>query len=315
MITAKVMFVFISLAFLSSSAFSYSPEKAGFSIKFKQEVSSFRVMSLFVLPEEVVEIEMLDPGKSVYDFKTSSGTAVPRAANRWQWTAPKEKGLYPSEISIRGTGDTVTLNIFVMVPFHEVQNGHLNGYRIGEYPRLPFKQLAIYKPPQGFIEVTEANQDTLLSPHFRLRQFLCKQNSAFPKYVVLRERLLLKLELLLERVNEAGFHAETFNVLSGYRTPYYNKAIGNVNYSRHIYGGAADIFIDENPRDDMMDDLNRDGRVDYRDAGVLYDIVDGIYGQPWYIPHVGGLGRYRKTASHGPYVHVDIRGFHARWGT
>ena len=30
---------------------------------------------------------------------------------------------------------------------------------------------------------------------------------------------------------------------------------GNVKYSRHVYGGAADIFIDENPKDEMMDDF------------------------------------------------------------
>ena len=30
---------------------------------------------------------------------------------------------------------------------------------------------------------------------------------------------------------------------------------GNVKYSQHVYGGAADIFIDENPKDEMMDDF------------------------------------------------------------
>lgn len=64
----------------------------------------------------------------------------------------------------------------------------------------------------------------------------------------------------------------------------------------------------------MMDDLNRDGKIDYRDAGVLYDIIDEMYGRTFYVPFVGGLGRYRKSRSHGPFVHVDVRGFHARWG-
>jgi hypothetical protein len=26
------------------------------------------------------------------------------------------------------------------------------------------------------------------------------------------------------------------------------------------------------------------------------------------------LARYRKTPAHGPFVHVDVRGFRARWG-
>ncbi|MDX1389079.1 MAG: D-Ala-D-Ala carboxypeptidase family metallohydrolase, partial [Acidobacteriota bacterium] len=182
------------------------------------------------------------------------------------------------------------------------------------YPATPLKGLEIYQPPRGFIEVTEANVDTPVAPHFTLRQFLCKQGGGYPKYVVLRERLLLKLELLLEQVNAAGFECDTFHVMSGYRTPYYNRSIGNVKYSRHVYGGAADIFIDVDPRDGNMDDLNGDGKIDVHDAGVLYDLIDGLYGTDFYNAYVGGLGRYKKTKAHGPFVHVDVRGFRARWG-
>ncbi|KPK79267.1 MAG: hypothetical protein AMS25_13205, partial [Gemmatimonas sp. SM23_52] len=60
---------------------------------------------------------------------------------------------------------------------------------------------------------------------------------------------------------------------------------------------------------------NGDGRIDYRDADIVYDIIDEMYGQPWYAPFIGGLGRYKRTKHHGPFVHVDTRGFHARWGT
>jgi len=211
-------------------------------------------------------------------------------------------------------GDSITLNVFVMVPYNQLKGEYLGGYRIGKYPAIPYKQLPIYKPPKGFIEVTKENEETLVSPHFKLKQFLCKQESDYPKYIVLRERLLLKLELILEKVNEKGYRCDTFNILSGYRTPYYNRKIGNVKYSRHVYGGAADIFIDEDPKDDVMDDLNQDGKIDYRDAGIIYDIIDGMYGRPWYVRFLGGLGRYKKTEKHGPFVHVDARGFRARWG-
>jgi uncharacterized protein YcbK (DUF882 family) len=87
----------------------------------------------------------------------------------------------------------------------------------------------------------------------------------------------LKLELILEKVNEKGYICETLHVMSGYRTPYYNKAIANVKYSRHVYGGAADIFIDEKPKDGMMDDLNKGGKIDYHDAAIIYNIVDAMY--------------------------------------
>ena len=85
-----------------------------------------------------------------------------------------------------------------------------------------------------------------MSPHFRLKQFLCKEDTSkdFPKYVVLKERLPLKLEAILERVNAMGFKTDTLHVMSAYRTPYYNHAIGDVKYSMHQWGSAADIYVD-----------------------------------------------------------------------
>jgi uncharacterized protein YcbK (DUF882 family) len=83
--------------------------------------------------------------------------------------------------------------------------------------------------------------------------------------------------------------------------------------SQHIYGGAADIFIDVAPIDNVMDDLNRDGKIDYHDAAILYDLVDGMYGNPWYESFIGGLGKHKRSSQHGPFVHVDVRGIKTRW--
>lgn len=294
---------------------AFSPEKADFAVRFGEEVSSYRVTAVFVLPGEEVIFEMLSPsGGGQYVLQASGGSATQKAPGTWRWQAPEQVGLYPARITDPQSGDSIILHVFVMVPYDRLKGEHLNGYRIGRYPSIALKQLAIYEPPRGFIEVTEENAETLLTPHFRLRQFLCKQSGGYPKYLVLKERLMLKLELILEKVNEKGYVCDTLQIMSGYRTPYYNRAIGNVKYSRHVWGGAADIFLDHRPADGMMDDLNRDGSIDYRDASVLYDIVDGMYGQTFYIPFVGGLGRYGKTASHGPFVHVDVRRFRARWG-
>jgi len=293
----------------------FSSGKAGFAVKFKDEVSPYRVIGIFVLPNERLTLEALDTAKKdPYVLEVSAGEVTPIAANKWHWRSPWEAGLYPVKISHPHTADSITLNIFVMVPYSHLKGEYLNGYRLGTYPSVLFKQLSIYKPPKGFIEVTKEDEETLVAPHFKLEQFLCNQQGSYPKYLVLEERLLLKLELILEKVNEEGYRCEIFAVMSGYRTPYYNRAIGNVKYSRHLWGDAADIFIDENPKDGIMDDLNRDGRIDYRDAAILYDIIDGMYGKPWYRRFIGGLARYEKTTSHGPFVHVDVRGFRARWG-
>ena len=111
----------------------------------------------------------------------------------------------------------------------------------------------------------------------------------------------------------APFPYRMVHVMSGYRTPFYNRAIGNVQYSRHVYGDAADIFVDASPRDELMDDLNRDGTVDLRDAKVLHEIVEGLDGGDAG-GLVGGLAAYDATTAHGPFVHMDLRGYRARWG-
>ena len=293
----------------------FDPEKAGFALRFKQEVSSYRVIAVFVLPQETLKLEVVEPPQAKeYLLESTAGNATLGPSRPCLWQAPGATGLCPVKITDIQSGDSITLHVFVMVPYSQLTGEYLNGYRIGKYPTIPLKQLPMYKPPRGFVEVTRENEETLVSPHFGLKQFLCKQASDFPKYLVLRERLLLKLELILEKLNAKGYDCSSLGVMSGYRTPYYNRAIGNVKYSRHLWGGAADIFVDREPEDGMMDDLNNDGKIDYRDAAIVYDIVDGLYGEPFYVPFVGGLARYPLAASHGPFVHVDVRGFRVRWG-
>lgn len=309
-----VIFVFWQSA-IAGSGSHFSTETAGFAVKFKDEVSSYRILGVFVLPQETITVEVQKaPQHHQYVLQTTAGKATPLITNKWQWQAPQETGLYPVKIIRAPSADSVVLNVFVMIPYERLRGESLNGYRIGKYSSTPLKQLAIYKPPRGFIEVTQENQETLIAPHFKLKQFLCKQNGDFPKYLVLSERLLMKLELILEKVNENGYRCDTIHIMSGYRTPYYNKAIGNVKYSRHVYGSAADIFIDVNPQDEIMDDLNGDGKSDHQDAALLYNIIDAMHSKPRYERFAGGLAKYRKTAAHGPFVHVDVRGFRARWG-
>jgi hypothetical protein len=295
--------------------FSFSGDAAGFSLAGKGNRFQYRVNSVFLLPGEVLDTEIEDAGRGeIFSFRTSQGevSELPSSAS-WRWRAPMEPGLYPIRVSRVGSNESMLLNAFVMVPSDQVRNGQLDGYRIGSYSSSRGRPVT-GDPPRGFIEVTPGNQDVLLAPHFRLGQFLCKQEGDFPKYVVLQERLVLKLEHLLDRVNRQGHRADTFHVMSGYRTPYYNRAIGNVPNSRHVWGEAADIFIDADG-DGSMDDLNRDGRVGLDDAEVLFEIVDRQDRSMLasLAPLIGGLGKYRATAAHGPFVHVDTRGRVARW--
>ena len=279
-------------------------------ITVKGQNCALSVFGIYVLPGEEVPFEAAARKSGEYTVTTSGGGLVELGDDRWVWTAPSDPGLYP--LTISGEGQSMTLNAFVMVPATAVRSGVLHGYRIGQYPPAGSKHSTAYTPPKGFIEVTRANENTLVAPHFKLKQFLCKQGGSYPKYVVVTERLLTKLELILAEVNRQGYHVETFHVMSGYRTPYYNHCLGNVGHSRHMFGDAADIFIDRN-NDGAMDDLNGDGRLDARDSKVLYDIVERMSGRSSMSEYTGGMGFYNSTSNHGPFVHVDARGFRARW--
>lgn len=305
----------IACALVGAVSPDHSPGRAvtGIAVRCQNMTSPNRVRALTVLPGGTVTLEVVncDPG-SGYVARPAGGQLVSLDSGRWEWKSPATPGLYPIQVVAADGGKSVVLQAFVIVPFDQLQGELLNGYRIGRYPEKPLRGLADYRPPAGFVEVTRENENVLVSPHFRLGQFLCKQPGS-RKYVVLNERLLLALEYVLKRVNEAGLRATTFTIMSGYRTPAYNTSLGNVHFSMHQWGGAADIFIDEDG-DGIMDDLNGDRRCDIRDAELLYRLIDEAAAQPESQGLIGGLGKYRSTDAHGPFVHVDVRqGGKARW--
>ena len=285
---------------------------AGFAVKIRDDVIPYRLMSFFVLPGETVELEaILAVRASRFEACAQGGTLERLRPDRWKWTAPKVRGKTTLHLTDTFTGESMILRAFVLVPYDGERR--VDGYRMGDYQKVPLHDNPVYNVPRGLLRVEADMLDLWLSPHFQLRQFLCKQESGFPKYVIVRERMLLKLELLLEKANEGGIEALTFAVLSGFRTPHYNISIGNrTKYSRHTYGDAADIYVDEDD-DGRMDDLDGDGRSDYRDAKKLARIIEDNFDATWYQPFIGGLGIYGPKPHRGSFVHVDTRGFRARW--
>jgi len=287
---------------------------ASFAIAFHGEASAYREAALALLPGASVVVDAVGGPAGDYAATTGDGVLVQQGVRQWKWTAPERPGTYAIRFSGPSKQDVIALHAFVMVPASRVKNGFLNGYRIGVYPSRPLHGSALYTPPAGFIEVTRENRDTKVSPHFTLEQFVCKEDASksFPKYIVLQEKLPLKLEAVLERVNALGIRVDTLHVMSAYRTPYYNRAIGDVTYSMHQWGSAADIYVDPT-KSDRMSDLNHDGRVDVDDARFLYDEIEKLLTDPAYSRYQGGLGYYPGTRAHPPFVHLDVRGAAARW--
>ena len=204
-----------------------------------------------------------------------------------------------------------------LIPFTSKAGGTVGDYRVGFWPGERRRTRSdAYENPEGFIEVTADNQDTFVSEHFRLRDFLTHdQRDVWPKYLVLREALVDKLELVIDDLAAHGVRVERMVVMSGFRTPQYNAAGvgrgGRAKDSRHQFGDAADVFID-NDGNGRMDDLNRDKRVDSRDARVIMQAIERV--ERAHPELVGGASLYRATKAHGPFAHVDVRGVRARWG-
>jgi len=242
-------------------------------------------------------------GEEEHSGWVASAGELTEVGGRTFWVAPPEPGLYPL---IASAGSTVkTVNVFVMVPATELRDGCINGFRIGKYERTP--PFPNFDKPRGFIELTEENAGTKVSPRYKLGDFAPKLQSGFPKYMILREELLVKLELLSDLVRSKGYTCERLSVLSGYRTPAGHRSGAS---SAHCYGGAADVYIDCN-NDGHLDDLNRDGESSSKDSRILAGYVDEL--EALHPELVGGCGWYRRTSSRGPFIHTDVRGERTRW--
>jgi uncharacterized protein YcbK (DUF882 family) len=226
--------------------------------------------------------------------------------------AVRTPGVRRVDTGIRGNAGSFAF--ITLAPWRQKVGTHINGYHVGYWPGEFRVTTDRYENPEGFIEVTPDNVDTPLSTHFRLRDFITRdQQHVWPKYVVLREELLDKLELMLNAMQSFGVPTHHVVVLSGFRSPQYNArgaSEGMARSSRHQFGDAADLIIDAD-RDGRMDDLNQDGRVTFADLQVVDRAIQLIERQ--YPELVGGLGLYHEMGPSGPFAHVDVRGTRARW--
>ena len=78
-------------------------------------------------------------------------------------------------------------------------------------------------------------------------------------------------------------------IISGYRSPEYNKKIGGVKRSQHMLAKAADIVVS--------------GMTSLEVRDVIITLIKEGKMDP------GGVGIYPT------FVHYDVRGRNARWGS
>ncbi len=173
-----------------------------------------------------------------------------------------------------------------------------------------------YAPPQWWVPVSGLELWPI-SKDFLLGDLMGDRlgRKSTPPWIALDYRLVWKLQAIQNALGEQGIAYRSMKVISGFREPKYNrsKRIGGSRFSRHQYGDAADFIVDRN-RDGKWDDLDGDGDVDFGDVKPVARLVEDLEMDGYTVP--GGIGAYR--GSDGGVlgsVHVDCRGFPARWGS
>jgi uncharacterized protein YcbK (DUF882 family) len=273
---------------------------------------SGKLKAAFRAPGETVVAEPAEEASAHYQAEGGAGTVSE------DFKAPAAPGVYKLAVELNKAQRSIDdLRVITLVPFEKKEKGRIGLYYLGSWPyeaggRPPS---SAYANPSGFIEVTRENRGLAVSEHFKLGDFLTKdQPDVWPKYLLLDPRLLDKLELVIAELRRQGHDVRHVSVMSGFRTPRYNKGGGNTggraNLSRHMYGDGADVFVD-NDRDGWTDDLTGDGRVDVRDAEVIARAAERVEAKNPAL--VGGVGIYQACCGHGPFTHVDVRGRRARW--
>lgn len=117
-----------------------------------------------------------------------------------------------------------------------------------------------------------------ITDHFTLEEFNCHDQTKYPpEWVATR---LTPLCAMLEVVRSA--FGRPVVIISGYRSPAHNAAVGGASASQHMQGMAADIAV-----------------VNVSPADVHAKVL-GLYAAG-NLPLLGGLGQYTG------WNHLDIR--------
>ena len=121
-----------------------------------------------------------------------------------------------------------------------------------------------------------------LSKNFKKSEFKCKDGSEVPDELMDNLKDLVEnLQIIRDTIDKP------IRIISGYRSPKYNRRIDGARRSQHMKAKAADIVV----RGMSPVEVHRE---------VLKLIKEGKIKK-------GGVGLYKH------FVHYDVRGFNTRW--
>ena len=169
---------------------------------------------------------------------------------------------------------------------------------------------------QKFYVVKKTELDRRLVGHFRIREFIMPVDTSLrgrfdsalneflgghsepvrQHYLLMDKAVLYRLLHLMKELQKAGHNPHALAIDSGFRAPAHNEHIGGAKKSQHLWGKAIDFRVK---------DINGDGLIDMMDKRIVLDILERRV-----IAKRGGIGRY---LDHETALHIDVRGYPARW--
>lgn len=282
-----------------------SPSQPSFDLHINGISLPAQRLAFVVMPGDSVTLSVQDENTG---WSATNGYPSNGAGASFGWRAPRNHGVFSIDVSSEDAVQKYT--VIVPVESCRWRTTTLNSCLIGSYGNGNNRN----RIPDYFIELNSASSGALISTHLTLGQFLCHVEGSYPQYMAFDLRLADKLEAILAAVQEVYPQASDIHNISGFRSPAYNVAIGNdTNESLHLYGKAADIWIESWPSNNLMDDIDRNKRVDVYDGEYLVEIVRVLEVEGKVV--TGGASAYRWIPTHGPFVHIDIRGSRAVWPT
>lgn len=121
-----------------------------------------------------------------------------------------------------------------------------------------------------------------LTKNFSLWEFKCRDGTDVPEeYMDNVRELAENLQVLRDKIGKP------ITVISGYRSPEYNKKINGARRSQHMIAKAGDLIVKGMTPDEIKTEI-----VQLIKAGKMKK---------------GGVGLYTY------FTHYDVRGFNRRW--
>lgn len=281
---------------------------------------------------------------SDYRWKVAFGKVASVAENQIEWVAPTAPGHYRIDCEFESQGKlsyaagdaesrsrelpafraSTTFHFLVPVEFDAEGPGVIEGCPIGVYPNENAKDVKAviadrrdrYRPPRWFVAATSATRELYVSEHFRLREFVPNAPKDATTYFPYNANLVRTLEAILADLKTSEMPTPHVRILRGFLSPYDAERLRRagaqlLTWNRYQYGDGV-LVVANGDAGEKMGDLNRDGKVDVRDAEKLAGAISGVQkrlGLP------GWIGVYAerpdKMLPETPMVGFDLRGWWA----